>query len=90
MVNIVGMNINIYSINILISIILKLILKAINILKSLMNCEKIKSKFYIYKDERQGSRYPSSLRPHILEKFFNEHPEFNNEILFYTKLRQTC
>jgi len=54
------------------------------VLKSLMNCDKIKSKFYVYKDERQGCRYPSSLRPHILEKFFIEHPEYNNETLFYT------
>ena len=54
------------------------------VLKSIMNCDRIKSKFYIYKDERQGHRYPSSLRPHILEKFFNDHPEFNNETIFYT------
>jgi hypothetical protein len=53
-------------------------------LQAMMNSDKIKSKFYLYKDERQGSRYPSSLRPHILEKFFKEHPEFENETLFYT------
>lgn len=54
------------------------------ILQSMMNCEKIKSKFFIYKDERQGARYPSSLRPHIIEKFFIQHPEYENEVLFYT------
>jgi len=53
-------------------------------LQSLINCDKIKSKFHIYKDERQGHSYPSSLRPHILIKFFRDHPEFNNEIIFYT------
>ena len=49
------------------------------VLLSLMNHPKIKSKFFIYKDERQNSRYPSSLRPHILEKFFTENPEYNDE-----------
>jgi len=53
-------------------------------LKAMMNCPKIKSKFFLYKDERQNHRYPSSLRPHILEKFFNEHPEYEKEVLFYT------
>lgn len=53
-------------------------------LKGMMECDKIKSKFYIYKDERQDNRYPSSLRPHILEKFFKEHPEYENETIFYT------
>ena len=27
---------------------------------------------------------PSSLRPHILEKFYKEHPEFEKETVFYT------
>ena len=54
------------------------------ILQSMMNCEKIKSKFFIYKDERQNSTYPVSLRHHILIKFFTEHPEYNNESIFLT------
>ena len=54
------------------------------ILQSMMNCEKIKSKFFIYKDERKGAKYPSSLRPHILEKFFKENPEYEKEVIFYT------
>ena len=49
------------------------------ILQSMMNCEKIKSKFFIYKDERQGSNYPVSLRHHILHKFYIDHPEYNKE-----------
>jgi len=53
-------------------------------LKSMMECDKIKSKFYIYKDERKQHSYPSSLRPHILEKFFNDHPEYEKETIFYT------
>ena len=43
-----------------------------------------KSKFYIYPDTRQGSRYPSSQRPHIIEKFFIEHPEYEKETIFYS------
>ena len=54
------------------------------VLKSIMNCPKIKSKFYLYKDERNQHHYPSSLRPHILEKFYKEHPEFEKETVFYT------
>jgi hypothetical protein len=54
-----------------------------SVLLSLMNHPKIKSKFFIYKDERQNSRYPSSLRPHILEKFYNEHPEYVDETILY-------
>ena len=53
------------------------------VLKSIMNNDKIKSKFFIYKDERINPKYPSSLRPHILEKMFLEHPEYNNETFFY-------
>ena len=54
------------------------------ILQSMMNCEKIKSKFFIYKDERQGSEYPVSLRHHLLIKFFTENPEYNDESIFLT------
>jgi len=54
------------------------------ILQSMMNCEKIKSKFFIYKDERQGATYPVSLRHHLLIKFFTEHPEYDKEVIFLT------
>ena len=53
------------------------------VLQSLMNHPKIKSKFFIYKDERSEYRYPSSLRPHILERFFNEYKEYENEAILY-------
>ena len=52
------------------------------VLKSLINNPKIKSKFYIYNDERTGVNYPVTLRHHILEKFYIEHPEYNNESIF--------
>lgn len=54
------------------------------VLQSMMTNPKIKSKFYIYQDLRQESRYPSSQRPHIIEKFFIEHPEYEKENIFYT------
>lgn len=53
-------------------------------LQAMMNCPRIKSKFFLYSDERNGSRYPSTLRLHVLEKFFIEHPEYGDEVLFYT------
>lgn len=53
-------------------------------LKSMINHPKIKSKFFLYKDERVGMKYPSTLRLHILEKFFREHPEYEKETFFYT------
>jgi len=52
-------------------------------LTAMMNCPKIKSKFYLYKDERDGLKYPSTLRLHILEKLFKEHPEYEKETFFY-------
>ena len=48
-------------------------------LKMMMNCPKIKSKIFLYKDERIGLKYPSSLRPHILEKFYKEYPEYEKD-----------
>jgi hypothetical protein len=53
-------------------------------LKAMMECDRIKCKFHIYTDTRNASKYPSSLRPHILEKFFTEHPEFEKETILYT------
>lgn len=54
------------------------------ILKSMMNCSKIKSKFYIYKDERIGCKYPVTLRHHILEKFYIDNPEYEKETILLT------
>jgi hypothetical protein len=53
------------------------------VLQSLLDCDKIKSSFYIYNDERINSKYSSSLRPHLLERLFNDNPEFNNETILY-------
>ena len=53
------------------------------VLKAMMNSDKIKAKFYIYKDERINSKYPSSLRPFLLEKLFTDYPELEKEVIFY-------
>ena len=54
------------------------------VLKSLMNNEKIKSKFFIYNDKRIDPKYPVSLRHHLLINFFTDHPEYENESIFLT------
>jgi len=43
----------------------------------------IKSSFFVFNDTRQNPQYSSSLRPHILAKFFDAHPEMKNEKFFY-------
>lgn len=55
-----------------------------HVLTSLMNCEKIKAKFYLYKDTRTDCKYPVTLRHHILEKFYLEHPEYEKETILLT------
>lgn len=52
------------------------------VLTSMINSDKIKSKFYIYKDERIDSKYAVSLRHYLLEKFYTDHPEYENESVF--------
>lgn len=54
------------------------------VLKSLMNHPKIKSKFFIYKDERKNSIYPVSLRHFLLERFYRENPEYSKEAVLLT------
>jgi hypothetical protein len=53
-------------------------------LKSIIENPKIKSKFFLYPDDRPSHKYPSSLRFHILEKLFREKPEYEKEMFFYT------
>lgn len=54
------------------------------ILQKIINSGLCDCQFYIYNDTRKNSRYPSSLRPHLLSKFFNEHPYMSDEVFFYT------
>ena len=39
--------------------------------------------FYVFSDERQNPQYSSSLRPHILAKFFETYPDMEKETFFY-------
>lgn len=40
-------------------------------------------RFFFYDDTRETKKYISSIRPHILEKHFRNHPELKNEAIFY-------
>lgn len=42
-----------------------------------------KCKFHLYNDERKYPQYSSSMRPHILTKFFKDYPELSKETIFY-------
>jgi hypothetical protein len=39
--------------------------------------------FFVYHDERVNPQYSSTLRPHILAKFFTEYPNASDETFFY-------
>lgn len=52
-------------------------------LLNIMRNGKTKSNFYIYNDERKYPKYSSSLRPHILAKFFEQNPVMEKETFFY-------
>lgn len=39
--------------------------------------------YYVYDDTRKNAHYPSSLRPHILEKFFIENEKMSEETFLY-------
>jgi len=48
------------------------------ILKSNSKCS-----FHVFNDERIGSSYSSTLRPHLLTKYFQKYPESSKETYFY-------
>lgn len=52
-------------------------------LKGIIRGGKVRAQIHILNDERTMPRYSSSLRPHLLAKFFDAHPEYNNETFFY-------
>lgn len=54
-----------------------------NNLKNILEKNKTKCSFFIYGDNRINTRYSSSLRPHVLSKFFKDFPEMEKEQLFY-------
>jgi hypothetical protein len=43
----------------------------------------MKSRFHVLNDTRVSPQYSSSMRPHILSKFFERYPEMKKEVFFY-------
>lgn len=54
-----------------------------DILNKIITYGGLKCKFYVFNDEREYPKYSSSMRPHILAKFFEKYPEMSNETFFY-------
>jgi hypothetical protein len=44
---------------------------------------KHKASFFVYPDERQQKKYPSSIRPNIIRQHFEQVPALQHEIVFY-------
>jgi len=44
--------------------------------------EETKTQYFVYDDTRIDVKYPSSLRPHILKKYFKENPKISNTYLY--------
>lgn len=53
------------------------------ILKNILLNGKIKSRFYIYHDDRKDLAYAPSNTAHLISKFFNDNPEYKNETFLY-------
>lgn len=51
-------------------------------LKFINQCNELAS-FFIYEDTRTTSKYPSSIRPHIISKHFLKYPHLKGETIFY-------
>ncbi|MFA5366419.1 MAG: hypothetical protein WC333_00650 [Dehalococcoidia bacterium] len=43
----------------------------------------VNAQFHVLNDTRTSPQYSSSMRPHIISKFFEKHPELENEPIFY-------
>lgn len=53
-------------------------------LRKIKNSKDHNATFHLYKDTRDKPKYASSLRPHILSKFFKSNEEeLKNEVIFY-------
>jgi hypothetical protein len=59
--------------------------RSIELSKTLMKIlnGNIKSEFHVINDTRENPQYSSSMRPHILAKFFDEHPEMEHQTFLY-------
>jgi hypothetical protein len=54
-----------------------------SILTNIMLKSNVRCNFYVYSDERDNPQYSSTLRPHILAKFFEEYPDMQKETFLY-------
>lgn len=52
-------------------------------LSKLANSPELKCKWYLYKDERPSKNYTSSMRLHLLYRFWCDHPEMATETICY-------
>ena len=53
------------------------------VLSNLITKSKTKCRFYTYRDERKDFSYSPALTAHLLSKLFKDHPELQNEKMFY-------
>jgi len=54
-----------------------------SVLSNIMLKSNAKCSYYIFNDERKSPQYSSTLRPHILAKFFETYPNAEKETFFY-------
>jgi len=54
-----------------------------NVLTDIISKNKTKCTIYVFQDEREDGQYSSTLRPHILAKFFEVYPNAEKETFFY-------
>jgi len=52
-------------------------------LKNIIKHNNTNCSFFVFNDERYSPQYSSSLRPHLLTKFFEKYPEGKYETFFY-------
>ena len=52
-------------------------------LQAMIESPEIKAEFHVYEDTRINKKYISSIRPHVLEKYYREFPEMEKEPIFY-------
>jgi hypothetical protein len=55
-----------------------------SVLNNIMLKSNTKCNFYIFNDERQNKKYSPSLRPFLLKRFFENYPEKEKEVYFYS------
>jgi hypothetical protein len=54
------------------------------VLKNIIQKSNTNCSFYVFQDERQNPQYSPSLRPYLVKKFFENFPEKQKDVYFYT------